>query len=301
MAADSSNPSNINEPDRAYLLWRTFQRFREFREEQYRLSKETTVRTFKNNPTDFLESPQDRFVKSCLNLLPVSQVGEKEKLIRLLVKVYESYKKEIVYLTNRSGQFSMDILFSVIETVFMEFGTGKAESAVMDMATQKSSVTKQDLEEILGYLKAYNKMQARFLACGSMKKAIEMSDEIIMSGAAENMQIPIMALDAMFNLITSQYVLSQKYNCKQLLLGWKKEYGFSDEETRRIAALFPLDSSLLEFRNHYAKALQTIQARVKSGEPGAEMDIFLIRTISNYYTSWINQVASQLHKKEVNP
>ncbi|MCC5815413.1 MAG: hypothetical protein JJT78_11700 [Leptospira sp.] len=298
MAINSSNDSNSFEPDKAYLLWRTFNRFQEIREGVYRLNKETTIRTFKNQPDTYLGNDSDKFVKNTFPLLSAPNSPEKEKINKFLFRVHGMYKNEIEYSINRKEQFSMDILFQVIETLFMEVGANKAETAVMDMENQKSAVTKQDLEQIVVYLKAFNKMHARFLASGNMKRAIENSDKIITAGASENMQIPILALDSMFNLITAQFVLSQKYQCKQLLILWKKEYGFDDEQTSRIVKLLPPETSLLDFRNIYAKAIQTLQNQIKQGDPLAEMDLFLLRTVSNYYTSWINQIANQISKKE---
>jgi hypothetical protein len=294
MVNNSSNPSNSFEPDRAYLLWRTFNRFIEIREGIYRLNKETTIRTFKNQPDNFLGHDSDKFVKNLAPLLSIASGTEKDKVNRFLFKVHEIFMREITYFMNRHDQFSMDILFQVIETLFMEVGASKAESEVMNLGGAKSSVTRQDLEQIMVYLKAFNKMHARFLACGSMKKAIEMSDTIITAGSVESIDIPILALDSMFNLITAQFVLAQKYQCKQLLTGWRKEYGFDDDQEARIAKLLPPTTSLIDFRTVYAKAIQTIQNQ--KGEINSEMDLFLLRTVSNYYTSWINQVANQISK-----
>lgn len=293
------NLSGQFEPEKAYLLWRTMNRFKEVREGLIHLNKEMSIRMFKNNPDGFLSLDPEKFIKNCLSLLGNQVTPEKEKTIKALIaKIFDSFRKEIVYITNRKEQFSMDILFSVIETVIMEAGSSKAESAVLELQNQKSSITKQDLEQILDYLKAYNKMQARYLACGNIKKAIESSDDIISITASEHLQIPILALDIMFNLITAQYVLSQKYTCKDLILGWKKEYGFGEEETKKIVTLFPPQSSLMDFRNLYTNAIKTIQNRIQSGDPTAEMDLFVLRTLSNYYTSWINQIANQISKKE---
>jgi hypothetical protein len=294
MANNSSNPSNSFEPDRAYLLWRTFNRFKEMREGLYRLNKETSIRTFKNQPETYLGHDSDKFVKNLSTLLSIGSGTDKDKVNRFLFKVHETYMREITYSMNRHDQFSMDILFQVIETLFMEVGASKAESEVMNLGGSKSSMTRQDLEQIMSYLKAFNKMHSRFLSCGNMKKAIEMSDNIITSASVENMDIPILALDSMFNLITAQFVLSQKFQCKQLLSGWKKEYGFDEEQEARIAKLLPPTTSLIEFRAVYAKAIQTIQNQ--KGDENTDMDLFLLRTVSNYYTSWINQVANQIAK-----
>src|SRR5690606_38724711 len=115
-----------------------------------------------------------------------SLITDKDKTYKFLQKLHDSYRKEIYYSSNRKEHFSMDILFQVIETLFMEVGANKAESAVMNLSDQKSSITRQDLEQIMSYLKAYNKMSARFQASGNMKKAIELSDDIITDGAMEH-------------------------------------------------------------------------------------------------------------------
>ncbi|WCL49588.1 LIC_13029 family protein [Leptospira sp. GIMC2001] len=282
------------EPDKAHLLWRTFNRFKEAREGLLRLNKETSIRTFKNQPDLYFTMDTDKFIKNIAPLFSGSLITDKDKTYRFLQKFHESYRKEIYYSSNRKEHFSMDILFQVIETLFMEVGANKAESAVMNLSDQKSSITRQDLEQIMSYLKAYNKMSARFQASGNMKKAIELSDEIITSGAMEHPDIPILALDSMFNLITAQFILAQKYQCKQLLSAWRKEYGFDEVQEARIAKLLPPNTSLLDFRNNYARAIQTLQSQKEEME--SEMDLFLLRTVSNYYTSWINQVANQISK-----
>jgi hypothetical protein len=289
-----ANQERNFEPDRAHLLWRTFNRYKEMQEGLVRLNKETTIRTFKNQPDLYLSFDTDKFVKNIAPSISGAIVADKDRMNRFLMRVHESYKKEIYYSENRKEQFSMDILFQVIETLYMEVGVSQAEKEVMNLGGQKSSVTKQDLEQIMSYLRAYNKMSARFISCGSMKKAIELSDQIISTSAIENPEIPILALDSMFNLITAQFVLAQKYQCKQLLAGWKKEYGFDESQEARIQNLLPPNTSLLEFRAVYAKAIQTLKNQKRDIE--SEMDLFLLRTVSNYYTSWINQVANQISK-----
>ncbi|MCG9875339.1 MAG: hypothetical protein MH321_11210 [Leptospiraceae bacterium] len=282
------------QPDKAYLMWRSFERFKEFRDGFFRLNKETTVRTFKNQPESFLSFDSDKFVKHMSSMISSSLSQDKDKLNKFLYKVHESYKKELNYLSNRKEQFSMDILFQVIETLLMEVGANKAENEIQNLGGNKSAVTKQDLEQIMSYLRTYNKMTARFQAAGSMKKAIELSDDIISQSAHESMDIPILALDSMFNLITAQFILAQKFNCKQLLAGWRKDYGFDQDQESRVAKLLPPTASLIEFRNNYAKALQMLRSQKKEIE--TEMDLFLLRTVSNYYASWINQVANQINK-----
>jgi hypothetical protein len=43
-------------------------------------------------------------------------------------------------------------------------------------------------------------------------------------------------------------------------------------------------------QKHY-KVLEALK-----DETETEMDLFLLRTVSNYYASWINQVANQINK-----
>ncbi len=294
MSTNQETEKNKFQPDKAYLLWRTFERFKEFRDGIIRLSKDTTIRTFKNQPDQFLILDSDKFIKNMSTFVASSIAQDKEKFTRFLTKVHSSYKKELNYVDNRKEQFSMDILFQVIETLLMEVGVSKAENEIHNLADQKSAVTKQDLEQIMSYLRTYNKMTVRFQSTGSMKKAIELSDEIISLCAHESLDIPILALDSMFNLITAQFILATKYNCKQLLAGWRKEYGFDLDQESRVSKHLPPTASLIDFRNNYAKALQGL--RSSKDESETEMDLFLLRTVSNYYASWINQVANQINK-----
>lgn len=291
----SSSPSL--ELERAYLLWRTLTRFKEFQDGQVRLSKENSIRMFKSQNEQFLGGAKTVFSDALKTLLSGSAL-DKINLDKFVGRAYESYMREIEYVSNRKSQFSIDILFQVIETLTMESGSSKSDPAgdpfgIADPS--KSSLTKQDMSQILSYLKAYNKMLQRFQGAGNIKKAIELSDSIITQASIENLDIPILALDNMFNLITAQFVLAQKFLCSQLLVAWKKEYGFDEFQESRVAKFIPANASLLEFRTHYAKALKVLQENPPEDGMG-EMDLFLIRTVSNYYSSWINQVANQISK-----
>jgi hypothetical protein len=126
MSTNQETEKNKFQPDKAYLLWRTFERFKEFRDGIIRLSKDTTIRTFKNQPDQFLILDSDKFIKNMSTFVASSIAQDKEKFTRFLTKVHSSYKKELNYVDNRKEQFSMDILFQVIETLLMEVGVSKS-------------------------------------------------------------------------------------------------------------------------------------------------------------------------------
>ncbi|MCC5814601.1 MAG: hypothetical protein JJT78_07590 [Leptospira sp.] len=273
------------------LLWKSIERQSEVQAGLIRLNKEVTLRILSNRPTEFLEANRFDFSMNMKSFLKTVVTMDPEKLEYFIFRVYDCYMRELQYRENRNHQFSMDILFQVIETLTLERESKGLAEGNLNLGAE--SLTKADLDNILNHIKAFNLLSAHFQKIGNIKKTIEYTDVIILKTATLNPMVTVTALDNMFSLILAQNVLATKYAIRNLLSGWMEEYGFSKEQVCRIIPLFPQESSLNDFRTIYSKAMQSLVSD-KSENETKDMDLFILRTVCNYFTSWLNRVASQM-------
>ncbi|WCL49429.1 LIC_13029 family protein [Leptospira sp. GIMC2001] len=277
---------------KAGLLWKSIERQSEVQTGLVRLNKEVTLRILINKPQEFLEANRFDFTKNMKLFMKTVVTMDSEKLEYFIFRLYDCYLRELQYIENRNNQFSIDILFQVIETLTIEKDSLQSVQGYFE-AANSDSLTRSDMENILHHMKAFNLMAAQFQRLGNLKKAIELTDQIILKIATLNPMVTVMALDNMFSLILAQNILATKYALRNLLSGWMEEYGFSKDQAARILPLFPNDSSLNEFRSVYTKAMQSLM-NMEDATANKEMDLFMLRTICNYFTSWLNRVANQL-------
>lgn len=275
---------------KAGLLWKSMERQEEVQSGLVRLNKEVTLRILTNKPEDYLNADRYTFTQNTKDFLKTVVTMNQEKREYFIFRIYDSYRREINYMENRNEQFSMDILFQVIETLTIEKQSKATKTGYLNLGSE--SLTKADIEMILNHIRAFNFMAVQFEKIGNIKKAIEYTDRIILRSAILNPNVTVQAMDNMFSLILAQNLLAIKYGVNNLLSGWMGEYGFSKEEAVRIIPLFPKDSSLNDFRSIYSKAMQTLVSQSKNSE-SKESDLFMLRTICNYFTSWLNRVATQ--------
>lgn len=276
---------------KAGLLWKSIERQKEIQVGLVRLNKEITLRIFLNRPGDFLESNRYDFSQNMKSFLKTVVTMDSEKLEYFIFRVYDCFMREVNYMEKREAQFSIDILFQVIESLSLEKEAKLSQSDNESLGTE--SLSKADLDHILSHMRAYNLMSLQFEKIGNIKKSIEFSDRIILKTATLNPTVTVLALDNMFSMILAQNVLAIKYGIRNLLSGWKEEYGFSSQDVARIIPLFPRESSLNDFRSVYTQAMQSLVSQ-KNENGSKDMDLFLLRSVCNYFTSWLNRVANQL-------
>ncbi|MCG9873641.1 MAG: hypothetical protein MH321_02515 [Leptospiraceae bacterium] len=276
---------------KAGLLWKSIERQAEVQLGLVRLNKDVTLRILNNKPNEFLEANRFDFTKNMKEFMKTVVTMDSEKLEYFIFRVYDCYLRELNFINERNSQFSIDILFQVIETLTVEKESIQSVEGYFSASNQES-ISRADMENILNHMKAYNFMSIQFKKINNLKRCVELSDQIILKAATLNPMVSILSLDNMYSLILAQNILSSKYGIRNLLSGWMEEYGFTEEQAIRILPLFPSDSSLNEFRSVYTKAIQTLGQKV---DPiNKDMDLFMMRSICNYFTSWLNRVANQL-------
>lgn len=273
--------------DKALLLWRSIARQPESRIGAFRLNQEISLRLFRNHPEKYLESERFDFLMSMKAVLkPVTDL-ENEKLEYLAFRIFEAYERERRYVDVPDGRFSMDILFQFVE--FLSIDSPKEN---MNLFLQKeTSLSKDEVETLLSCIKVFNKLSGYFRKSPNLKKTIENGEEILLTLAANFTNIPWLALESMFYLLVAENALASKYSCDSLLKGWMKEYGFDENQYVVVANFFPPGTTIPEFHGKYTSAIRHLNSH-KSGEH--MMDLLLLRSIGNYFSSVLVKVAHQM-------
>ncbi len=278
----------LKKVDPAVLLWKSLVRQTEFQAGALRLNQDITIRTFKNQSLRYLTSERFEFTVAMKELLKPIATLENEKVEYLIFRIYECYQKELSYISNTNSRFSIDIVFQFIEFLCTD---GKKEDIEKVLQTE-TSLTKKEVESITLHIKAFNKLGAYFNKSSSLKKTIENGEQILSAIASAYPDITWLALEAMFYLLIAQYALATKYSCESLLRGWMNEYGFDENQYVVVANFFPPGTSLLDFRGNYTNAIRSLHGMNANNKP--EYDLLLLRSIGNYFSSWIVKVAHQM-------
>ncbi|TGN20583.1 LIC_13029 family protein [Leptospira idonii] len=274
--------------DPAVLLWKSLYRQPEFQAGSLRLNQDITIRTFKNQSKRYLTSERYEFITAMKELLKPIATLDHEKVEYLIFRIFECYNKEMEYWRDTHSRFSMDILFQFIE--FLCADSPKEDLSVL--LQKETSLNQKEVESILIHIKAFNKLGIYFSKSPSLKKTIENGEPILATLASAYPTITWLALESMFYILVAQYALASRYSCESLLRGWMTEYGFDENQYVVVASYFPPGTSLLDFRGKYTNAIRAL--RGISGEKKPDYDLLLLRSIGNYFSSWIVRVAHQM-------
>ncbi|TGK07834.1 hypothetical protein EHO59_06975 [Leptospira semungkisensis] len=259
------------------LLYRVLFRSEEVRGGSVKVVKETFIRTHSNHPELFPILDRAKFVRDMLSVFKTSSVLGIDKLEPFFAGIHAAFQSEIRYLLGKSTQFTFDIMFQVIESILQE----------MSHPEDQRTVDVKDREIILKHFKAYNDLSKFFNKMGTSKAVIDKKDEIITEISIAHKEITIVSIENMFRNILAQILLSRKYNCGNLIDKWSTEYGFGPEQAQAMRVHIQQTATLTDFRTQYANALRAIGTE-------NEMDLMFLRTLSNYYASWVTQVSEQI-------
>ncbi|MCE9501282.1 MAG: hypothetical protein K8R21_12415 [Leptospira sp.] len=262
--------------DHSLLFWKVLVRQPEIVSGELSANREMTIRMVQNHPEVFFSRDRSAFVANVKSLLKNSRNLNPETLESFTLRVFESLSKEFDYLNNRSGRFSIDILFQVIEILCLQNNPEEA-GAKMNLRLPDFG-----LEVMLPYIKAYVQISSKLSALNTIKNASAQIEEIIFEVSVKFPDIQILALESMVRIFIAQLVLSEKYHCDNLLNAWMNEYGFSDSEMQRILKYIPLTTPIKDFRVQYVQGIKSSKVSNDSNS-----DVMLLRTLSNYFTSWV--------------
>ncbi|TGK06461.1 hypothetical protein EHO60_15610 [Leptospira fletcheri] len=259
------------------LLYRVLFRSEEARSGAIKIVKETFLRTYSNHPEQFPILDRTKFVRDMISYFKASTVLPAEKLETFFVAIHAAFQNEIRYFLGKTTQFTFDIMFQVIESILQE----------MNHPEEQRTVDVKDREIILKHFRAYNDLSKVFNKMGTSKAVMDKKDEIITDISITHREITVVAIENMFRNILAQILLSRKYNCGTLIDKWSTEYGFGPDQAQSMRRYISDSATLTDFRTQYANALRAIK-------PENEMDLMFLRTLSNYYSSWVTQVSEQI-------
>lgn len=259
------------------LLYRVLFRSEEVRGGSVKVVKETFIRTHSNHPELFPILDRTKFVRDMVSVFKTSSVLNPEKLEAFFASIHAAFQSELRYLLGKSTQFTFDIMFQVIESILQE----------MSHPEDQRTVDVKDRELILKHFRAYNDLSKYFNKMGTSKAVIDKKDDIITEISINHREITIVSIENMFRNILAQILLSRKYNCGTLIDKWSTEYGFGPEQAQSMRNYIQETATLTDFRTQYANALRAIGTE-------NDMDLMFLRTLSNYYSSWVTQVSEQI-------
>lgn len=274
------------EKDLSLALWRSIVRQPEYLSGALRINPEITLRTFRNQRAEFLESERFVFLTSMKALLKPNVSLAPEVLEYLSFRIFETYQRERKYTEGEGARFSMDVVFQFLEFLCRDSRSGETERFL----AKETSFSEEETEILLGCTKVFQTLSAQFRKNPDPKKWIQNGEEILLRMASLHTKIPWSALESMFYLLVAQNTLAKKYSCDSLLKGWMAEYGFDEKDYSTVANYFPPGTSLLEFNGKYTEALRILNGGPKSNS----MDLLLLRSIGNYFSSLLARVATQL-------
>lgn len=293
----NDNPSNIRKRrlESSYLLWRILQCQSEVRSGEVFILKSTFLNTFKENELLFSEL-SDSLLRSVRELLERTCRHRLDNFTTFVMRVSSLYRKELINIQSPGRQLSFDILYQIVQLVSMNSNQLAAESVIRKMGQHEPlcSLTEVDREMVFRNYRAYIFITKQILNHSTLRLALDDHDRIMYEAAKKYTEVQIFYLESMFRTFIGQILLSRKYKCDALIENWMVEYGFESEHKARISYYIPGDCNFLHFRSRYRKAIISLSSYTPSGPGPEDSDIYLLRTLSNFYTSWLSKASIQI-------
>lgn len=279
----------------ALLLWRILQCQPELRNGKASIIKSIFFRAYKEKAELFAEISENLY-KNIGELLNQTIRHEISDFSRFIMTVSGLYRTELIASKSPGKLLAFDIQFQVLQLVGMNPNKNSAEKIIKQMGKNEkdSSLSDADREMALQNFHASLYITTQILKYKTLKLALENRDNIIYNAKEKYPEVQFYFLESMFRYFISQVLLSRKYKCDTLIVEWMTEYGFGPEHMMRIARYIPYDSSFLHFRASYKKAIQSLSDYKPDGDQPEDSDEYLLRSLSNFYTSWLSRTALQI-------
>ena len=276
--------------DLARLLWRVVHLRPECAQGQVRMFRDSFLRA----AGDVALLPREDLRAGVQDLLLANGRYRVPSFDAFVDGVWTLLCRELDYRSDRSRQFSGDLLFQTIELISLNKSQAAAEGTIRELGLHGDvSMSDQDRVQMLLHFRAYVDMQKRIQAAGNVKRALDQKEELLLAAARANPNVTLSALTYMLRNFVAQHLLSLKYSCDTLMVEWMKEYGFGPLHMLKLARLIPFETALTRFRTTYAAAVRGLRDAAQGGDR-IESDMFLLRSLSNFYTSWTMKVAEMI-------
>lgn len=283
-------------PDMALLLWRILQVQPEVRDGRVHVMRNAFLKSFRDSDADLSEYG-DALTRNIAGLI---RSHGRERLgrdfSRFVMRVTSHYRREQLMLTDPARLMSLDILFQTIQLLTLNATMAEAENVIQHIGTHypASSISALDREVLVRNFRAYLFLARKIISSKSLRQALEQRDALIAATAERHPHVMVYILDCMLRYIVAQILLARKYRCDTLIVEWMKEYGFGPEEMVRIARYIPYDTGFLRFRANYRTAIRELKNYRPPTANALDSDVFLLRSLSIFYTSWIMKMSEQL-------
>lgn len=287
-------PSTFN-LERSLLLWRILQCQPETRAGSVQIMKQPFFKEFRANREKYFEFNEE-LVRNVHDLC--WQVGRHrlDNVLEFSSRVALRYRKELLMLTDRQRLISFDILFQTIQLLSLQPDRAAAMETIRRIGSHEPGISISDIDReiLVRNFRVYLFLSNRIIARKNLRQVLEERDRLMAEAAAKHPGVMMYFLDSMFRNIVAQILLSRKYKCDTLIVEWLKEYGFEPEHMVRISRYIPYDTGFLKFRASYRKAIQKLCGEQSEAGDPSDSDVFLLRSLSNFYTSWIMKASYQI-------
>ncbi len=278
---------------RPLLIWRILTAREEVRDGRIQLLKQPVIQYIRENEADFSE--YNRALAGHIKELieKTGRVREKN-LAPVAVGVASVYRKEMLSLNE--GQIAFDILYQTIQLLALNPTRENAERTILGMGRHYdgSILSEQDRGRIFRCFRAYVQMAREFASLRSMRSALEVQDRIITDVHRAHPEVSLIFLDRVYRGLVAQVLLSRKFKCDTLLVEWLKEYGLEPDHMVRVSRYIPYDTGFWTFRKNYTQAIRNLKEYRPESDNPLDSDLFLLRSLAIFYTSWIVQTSQQL-------
>jgi hypothetical protein len=283
-------------PDRDLILWRILQCRPEVRDGRIKILKGPFLSYIREH-TDEFDEQGDSLVRNIKTL--IERTGRSrlaDSLSKIAMEVAGAYRRECIALQETHFGISFDFLYQTVQLLSLNTSREAAERTILQMgrARSDSSLNETDRSRLVRSFRAYVALARRLSAMRTMRVAVEKQDEVIGDVYQIDPAVSVIFLDRAYRSLIAQVILSKKFRCDTLLVEWLREYSLEPDHLVRMAQYIPYDTEFWQFRKSYREAIRSLKEyRPASAEP-FDSDLFLLRSLGNFYTSWIIQTSRQI-------
>ncbi|MEQ9364197.1 MAG: hypothetical protein RIF32_08145 [Leptospirales bacterium] len=289
-------PVSDRGPARDLLLWRILQCRPEVQDGRLKLLKNPFRNAIRQNPADFTEN-NTALVGNLRTL--IERTGRSrlnEGLAKVAIDIASAYRKECVAIKETHFGISFDFLYQTVQLLSLNTSREEAERTILQMgrAQKGSSLSETDRGRLVRSFRAYVALAGRLKAMRTMRTAVEKQDEVIGAVYAIDPAVSIVFLDRAYRSLIAQVILSKKFRCDTLLVEWLREYDLEPDHLVRMSQYIPYETEFWQFRKSYRDAIRSLKDYLPASNEPLDSDVFLLRSLGNFYTSWIMQTSHQI-------
>ncbi|MCR9142868.1 MAG: hypothetical protein NXI24_11495 [bacterium] len=289
-------PANDRGPARDLLLWRILQCRPEVLDGRLKLLKNPFRNAIRQNPADFAEN-NTALVGNLRTLIERTGRSRLDAgLAKVAIEIASAYRRECVALKETHFSISFDFLYQTVQLLSLNTSREEAERTILQMGrTQKgTSLSETDRGRLIRSFRAYVALAGRLKAMRTMRTAVERQDEVIGAVYVIDPAVSVVFLDQAYRSLIAQVILSKKFRCDTLLVEWLREYELEPDHLVRMSQYIPYETEFWQFRKSYRDAIRSLKGYLPNSKNPLDSDLFLLRSLGNFYTSWIMQTSQQI-------